>query len=570
VSTLEISCALRLENPTLDQVGGVVERLLGFLRDQGVYDRKFAEEFQLAATEAINNAVEHGCAGAADPVIEVSLSLADSGVRLKVADPSDFAGWSGQAALPDDPLAERGRGRYLMQEMTDGIAHIRRATGHLLILNKRFAQPFWAYEPGRQEKVLEAMTEEAAASYEMIGALIGLGELLAATGDMEDFLEPALTRVCQIMGAEAACVRLLRAGRLVLIGRSGRAAGALVASLDPDGPSVEATAFRSGAEVAQLESAKPPPDDPLHGRLNGFFVTPILFKNERRGVLVLGAPRGAQFFTAAQLKIGRVVADYLGLVSAMHDLQEQRDREQRATSQLEIAAEIQMSLMPRQFALSPRFDIHGACLPAQMAGGDYLDVLAGPDGSLFAIVADVMGKGLPAALFANMLRTSIHARSDEWSDPAEILRQVNRILGPDLARLDMFLTAACLWIAPDGGTVREANAGHPPPLRLGRAAATDPGPSGFPIGILPDSTYTNHHSTLAPGEAVFLFTDGISEAADPDGRYFDLEELPRLYRAMTPPSAAGFVRAVLHRLEEFSEHAPPHDDRTALILIRKP
>ncbi len=566
--SLEISCSLRVDRPDLDQVGDMVESLLGFLRDQGIYDQKFTQEFRLAATEAINNAIEHGCRDAADPFVEVSLGLRDSGIRLKVADPSDFPGWTGDAELPDDPLSEGGRGRFLMQAMTDRMEHFRRTTGHLLVLHKSFAQPFWSYQPGRQEKVLECMTEEVAASFEMINALIGLGELLAGAGEMTAFLKLALERVCEVTGAGTAFVRLYHRGYLVLIDHAGTTRHPLPRSLDAGAGGVEAEVYRTGEEVTILAGSVLAPGDPLSDCLEEAFVAPIFFKNRRLGVLVLGRPEAGPFFTAGQLKVARVVGEYLGIVRTMNELQQQRESEQRALNQLEIAAEIQLSLMPQNFRISRHFDIFGACRPAQKAGGDYFDLIALPGGALFAVIADVMGKGLSAALFANMLRTSIRAQIEHGAEPGELLARVNRILAPDLTRLDMFITAACVWISADGRELREASAGHPPGLIFGGTVPRALAAGGIPIGVLPETTYETRSCALGGGEGVLLYTDGIPETTDGTGRFFEVEGISAVLEKAGGRSAGEIVETVLGQAEDFSRHAEPSDDRTLLVLVR--
>ncbi len=135
----------------------------------------------------------------------------------------------------------------------------------------------------------------------------------------------------------------------------------------------------------------------------------------------------------------------------MSELQQRRDSEQRALRELEIAAEIQTALLPQDFRLNEHLDTFGTCQPALKAGGDYFDLISLPNGAAFVVIADVMGKGVSAALLANMLRTNIRAQLDLAEDPGRLLTVVNRVMAPDLVKLDMFITAACAWISPDGG-----------------------------------------------------------------------------------------------------------------------
>lgn len=566
---LEVSCSVRLENPVLDDVSGTIDALISFLVDQGVYGRKFIEEFRLAATEATNNAVEHGCAGRPEPFVELNLSLHSDGIRLKVADPSDFTGWTGPASLPEDPFAEGGRGRYLMEKMTDRIEHLRRSTGHVLILHKAFEHPFWSYQPGQQEQILEAMTEEVSASYEMINALIGLGELLAAGGDMPVFLGVALERLCELTGADAVVTRFHADGELRVVDTHGEIPQALGTPIDEGSGAVESLVFRNGNEQTVTENQLLAPGDPLSGFQGSAFVGLIMFRNTRLGTLVLLKRSGSSFFSAAQLKIARVVGEYLGIVATLSELQSRREVEQRALSQLEIAADIQLSLMPQDFDVSPHLDIFGTCIPAQRSGGDYFDLIRLHDGSTLVIVADVMGKGLSAALFANMIRTSVRSQLECANEPGVLLSKINSIIGPDLLRHDMFVTVICAWISADATSIRQSSAGHPPALLMRAGKEIPFEASGVPIGVLEETSYESQTKSFETGDSLVMFTDGIIEAADADDELFGMTRLLAHLRSENADSAGAKVASILQNVDAFTGEAPVSDDRTLLLVTRK-
>jgi len=441
---------------------------------------------------------------------------------------------------------------------------------HVLSMRKAFNGPAWEYEPGQQEKVLGAMTEELGSSYEMINALIGLGELLASADEMYAFLRLALSRLCELTGAEAAYARMLVGPDLALSGQAGSLSPALPDALGLQSPGIETQVFASGEEVTVTNSQLLDLKDPLCGRVQAAFVAPIFFKNNRRGVLVLAQKSITTFFTAAQLKVTRVVAEYLGIIAAMNDLQQRRESEQRALRELEIAAEIQLSLMPQRFDGICGIDIFGSCKPALKAGGDYFDIVSLPDGSVFIVVADVMGKGISAALLANMLRTHIRAKLDDATDPGLLITSVNHSMAPDLVKLDMFITAACAWISPDRSTIREVNAGHPNGLIYHNGTPRSALKSqGLPIGVLPDSRYDTHSCPFEPGDCLILFTDGIPEADNENGTFFEVDGIRSTIAKSPADSARTLVTTVLDAVDRFSSHAPPGDDRTMLAVIRK-
>lgn len=568
--TTDLVLELDATDPGLADASEIVLRVCGFLRDHGVGDESFHDQFQLAAAEALNNAIEHGCAGVVDSSVHVVCRLNGERVELEVSDPSDFGGWTGEAELPDDPLAEGGRGRFLMKQMTDRVEHRREGGRHILLLEKRLPVGSLPYEAGGLDVMLGAMTEELGSSYEMINALIGLGELLAGADEMSSFLQLALERLRELTLADTVYVRMLQGEALIPSGRVGDGAPGLAPSVGIAADGLEARVFETGEEVAITNGRALPASDPLSGLADAIFVAPVFFKMRRRGVLVLLRQGDEHFFTAAQLKVTRVVAEYLGIVWAMNELQQRRESEQRALRELEIAAEIQLSLMPARFAVDPGLDIHGACRPALKAGGDYFDVIPLPGGGLLVAIADVMGKGISAALLANMLRTNIRAKIELAAEPGRLVAEINRILAPDLAKLDMFITFACAWIAPDRSFVRTSNAGHPAALvfRAAGGEAIELPAQGLPVGVLPDSVYEESDTPLHPGDTLVFFTDGIPEAMAPDSSFFDISGLVGCVRSRPVDSAEELVARLLAAVDTFSGHAPPADDRTLVVLRR--
>ncbi|MCS7009224.1 MAG: ATP-binding protein, partial [Chthoniobacterales bacterium] len=383
-----------MEEPTLKDVSRVVVKLTGFLRDHGVLEQKFLNDFELAAAEAINNAVEHGCAGSLEPYFEVRLCLAPEFVELEVEDPSQFSGGDKTPGLPEDPLAEGGRGFFLLSKTADEVEHRLEKGKHVLVVRKKFLpRGGWNYEPGKSEQTLQDMTEELLASYEMINTLIALGELLATAPNMTSFIHGALSRLCETTRADVAYVRYHQAGILNLLYTWGETYGVPPKGIHLKSHYAEAEVFNCGNEMTLPRCRDLEEDDPLHHLLDSAFLTPVIFKEVLRGILVLGRVKPQPYFNAGQLKIARTVAEYLGIFTTLTELQEHRAIEERASRDLEIAAQIQSSMLPREFSGIEGLDVYGMCSPALQAGGDYFDVICLRDGGLFCLIADVMGKG---------------------------------------------------------------------------------------------------------------------------------------------------------------------------------
>jgi serine phosphatase RsbU (regulator of sigma subunit) len=330
--------------------------------------------------------------------------------------------------------------------------------------------------------------------------------------------------------------------------------------------------FLTGNEITLPAGFSLPPGDALVGVFYSGFVTPVLFKDARRGILLIGKTTPGSFFDAGKLKIARMVAEYLGIVLMMSELQKRRSSEDRALRDLEIASQIQLSLMPGEFSAFQGLDIAGTCRPAMQAGGDYFDVLALPDGSALCVIADVMGKGLPAALLATMLRTNLRAVvATGEADPGKILHMINNLMCPDLIKLEMFITMGCVWISPQRDCLRHACAGHLLPLLQKADDANDirevPG-GGMPIGIFADGRYVPESAQLKPGDRVLLYTDGLIEASDPANSLFEVSRVRDSLACTFARGSQASLNALLGAVEEFTTGAAPSDDRTALLISR--
>ena len=569
---VEVAFSIEVDDPMLADVTDIVTRIAGFLRDHALTDPGFLGEFELAAAEALNNAVEHGNAAGRRRFVKAHVRLRPGVAELRVSDPSDYAGWKSPPELPADPLAEGGRGGFLMTQLTDEVVHERTGEGHTVILRKKFPAAGSGYEPGQAEGVLAEMTDELVSSYEMISSLLGLAEWLATAPDTDTFTAGALERLCAVTGADFAYARFEDGGQLKVLGAWGRPLQDPEASVAADGRGVEAAVFRGEGERTLTLGMVLPPDDPLAGLMDQGFVSPILFKDERRGVLVMGRTRTAEFFDAGQLKVARMLSEYLGIVVMMAELQRRRLAEERDLHDLEIAAGIQLSLMPRDFSAIERLDFHGVCRPARRAGGDYFEVLTLPDGAVICAVADVMGKGLPAALLATMLRTGLRGLvAAGETDPGTILARINSLMREDLTHLGMFITMACVWISPERDKIRHASAGHPEPRLAdldGRCRTLDTAAGGLPIGILADGSYASGESSFAKGERLLVYTDGLVEAAGPDGTLFGPERLDECLHATNRLGCRESLERMLAAIDTFSGHSEPSDDRTAVLVSR--
>jgi serine phosphatase RsbU (regulator of sigma subunit) len=205
-------------------------------------------------------------------------------------------------------------------------------------------------------------------------------------------------------------------------------------------------------------------------------------------------------------------------------------------------------------------------------GGDFYDILREQEDGLLLVMADVMGKSLPAALFATVLRTLVHARPDLVREPGEFLVWLNRNLFAELGRFDMFITAQLAFADCGARELRVAGAGHPPLLVADRAGAVQAIEStGPPLGVRLEGGFVETRLRLPPGARVLLYTDGLNEARDAGGGQFGLDALSAwLAEAARRGDSAERCReglqAVLRRHEA---GRAPADDQTLLLLCEE-
>ena len=337
--------------------------------------------------------------------------------------------------------------------------------------------------------------------------------------------------------------------------------------------SVETCAARTRQDV--WFSPEEPLDkrDPLRaampvgtGVCHAFFVADQLV-----GTAVLGRLAANKPFTAAQVNLLHTFVDFLAIQLVNARLLEERTSTRVTRRELEIAADIQRSLLPAQLPACTPFTLAASCTSALQVGGDFFDAIAAPDGAALLVIADVMGKGVPAALFAAVLRTTIRSMPQLFSQPGELLGAANKILFPDLSRVDMFVTASVVYVNPRDGKIISASAGHCPLLLAGGGAAhiSEPQGSGLPLGIEWKVFYPQTVHTLAPGAAALLFTDGLSETRNPAGEMLgDKKLLALLGEALHQSANAERAKMLLlERLAAYRGAAPLADDET-FILIR--
>jgi phosphoserine phosphatase RsbU/P len=235
--------------------------------------------------------------------------------------------------------------------------------------------------------------------------------------------------------------------------------------------------------------------------------------------------------------------------------------------ELEVAREIQVSLLPDRLPDLPGFEIHGGTAPSQGVSGDFYEMVR-RDGECVFVIADVSGKGISASLLTASLEALLAGQLEVGGGPAAICRQVSQRLYLRTPPAK-YATAVLASLDPVTGRLLYCNAGHNPPLVFRAAGGCERlDGCGPPLGLFPDSTYEEREVTLAPGELLVLYTDGITEAEDADAREFGIERLIEVFAGQDGKPYSQLIDSLRYVLGQFVGDVPFADDRT-LVLLRR-
>jgi serine phosphatase RsbU (regulator of sigma subunit)/anti-sigma regulatory factor (Ser/Thr protein kinase) len=539
--------------------------------------------WELMLAEAGNNAVRYAPAGQRHRTVRFEFSVGEEWVEARVVDHTAGFDLPETVELPP-PDSENGRGLYLIKALSDESVYFRGRGENHLVLKKRRLTPGTGPAAGTEmlrrkfaeaETTLDLMTEELASAYESLATIFRFSAELADQPKPEEFARKWLGEVGKIAAADWFVLRLTDEGRALKLVACSPELG-FPATLLPEPPgqtggSVEMRAANFRMDV-WFDATHPVADnDPLFKLAwqGGGFSHPIVINERMLGVLTMGRYRADEVFQAGQVSIIQTFADFLGIQIRNTQFQQQQLQIRLTARELEIAAEIQRSLLPKQLPEIPGFKLVGHYLSAHQVGGDFYDAFVTQQGGWLLAIADVMGKGVPAAMFAAIFRSQLRAGAERAATPGALLTWLNRSLHDDLDQVEMFITAQLVYLNSDRRSFQMASAGHPPLLLAagdGRVQAVED--SGLPLGIMPDTIYTERTVALPPGANLLLFTDGLTEARGREGKLLWIGPLEKcLAQAAKSGSPVEATKSALIALvAAHQEGVSPGDDQTFLLL----
>ena len=246
-----------------------------------------------------------------------------------------------------------------------------------------------------------------------------------------------------------------------------------------------------------------------------------------------------------------------------------RDKLVALQNELDVARKMQQSILPTTFPKKDAYEVFGNMEAAREVGGDFFDLITLADDRIGLAIADVSGKGVPAALFMMSSRTLLKGAAIGTPQPSDVLGELNTLLEEDNESM-MFVTLFYAAYNPADGSLTYANGGHNPPLIVHADGTSKelPTTGGIALGVMSGIQFEQHTITVEPTDTVVFYTDGVSEAMNAAGEEFGMQRLADVFSATPPGSAEDTNRAVFEAVHAFAADTPQSDDITCVTLRR--
>jgi len=574
--------------PDLGSARSAAATVRSFLAEQGVSSEElFACE--LCVAEACNNAVEYATGpGKKHHAFVDAVCNADE-LELRVSDHTAGFDWPRRSGKP--PVhSERGRGLFIIRSFMDEVHYLRGAKENVLVMRKKRRGPRVIQATSGAALTLEdaqrhladckrsvsAMARELCFRSETLSAVFRCCAELGRAGSSEGFESRLLADMLHLISADWYVLRLVSPDGVQLAVAAASdpdlEADALPLALNGQTPTSLEARVAVGRTSMRFEAADCPESEPLLavGRNANGVIYPLYFSDTLVGTVAVGRRAGDFVFGDLHEEVGRTFAEFLAIQTAGQRKREEDLRTKLFARDLDIARVIQRSLLPVTLPQMSGVGFAGGWHCAGEVGGDFYDAIALSEDKSLMIVADVMGKGVPAALFATNLRGLLRGLSARFDDPAQFLRRLNRMLYEELSAVSMFITAQIAVVDVRLRTITAAGAGHCPLLYVSEdgESVASLATQGMPLGVLPDFEYRSVTATLGRPGTLLMHTDGLTDMRNVQGESFGQQRLARWLEANhgRGRSATALRGRLGAELSRFRGDAAMVDDQTFLLL----
>lgn len=401
---------------------------------------------------------------------------------------------------------------------------------------------------------------------QQLGLLAEMTQSFASSLDIDEALQNALSQFRKYLHAEGAAIFLLENGGRDLVCRG------CVGPVDVTGLKLTPSQGIVGRAISQqrcqmVRDVSMDPDFYHQSDRRSDFVTrsilcaPLMVRGECLGALeLLNKQSGDGLFADSDRHLTTALASAAALAIHNSRMAQSLVDQQRLEKELELAREIQLSLLPP--AASDSFPVQAVNLPAQTVSGDFYDFFQLADGRIYFNLADVSGKGMNAALLMAKASSLLHYLARTETDPGQLLRLANDALC-ETSTHGMFVTIVSGFINPHNDSVTFANAGHLPPLcHSMHGHFQDYVADAPPLGVLPDGEFPSQTLALAGG-SLYLYTDGVTESRDMLGNQLEVEGFKEIIRSHADKS---LPQRLINIINDIMRDQTPHDDTTLMLI----
>jgi sigma-B regulation protein RsbU (phosphoserine phosphatase) len=417
---------------------------------------------------------------------------------------------------------------------------------------------------GKLSRLVKDAEFELKARLLELESLYDLGLSLGGQLDLASLADEVLFRSISLTDA--------RKGALVLFGEDGRA----LLSRSVGGELLPASLAASWnipeGEALLNNQARTVPTAGCMPDCEKCLAVTIAVPGRRLGILAVADKEsrdgGVLDFTSGDARLLALFAAQAAGAIETARLHREAIEKERIERELELAAAIQREILPHTLPSVAGVELAAANIPARHIGGDYYDFFPLSRGRLGFLVADVSGKGVPAALLVSTVHAAVHLQIDESPTLEDLIGRIDRHL-QRYAATRKFLTVFFGLVEPDSGTLRYVSAGHNPALLVRTSGAAERLEStGVPIGMLPNSRWQERAVTMEPGDLLCVYTDGVTEALDTREEEYGLDRLKELVIGDHAEPVGALCDKVLASVTDFARGMPQYDDQTLLLLRR--
>jgi serine phosphatase RsbU (regulator of sigma subunit) len=422
-----------------------------------------------------------------------------------------------------------------------------------------------------RETLISQPQPAAATERDLLGIVSQVGIALLPRTSLEDTLQLTIDLVFQAIPAERGFLFLKEGDELICKIARGAEAGAAASQIQIS-RSITNRVLSEGSSILTSDAMHDPRFQAQHSvvlsQIRSVMAVPLASGEETFGLIYVDNPFHNRF-QEEDLKVLTTIASVASIKIEHERLLEERLEKRRMEEELKVASEIQMRLQPVSPPRIEGWEMTGVSFPCREIGGDYYDFIQRKrDNRLVIAVGDVSGKGTGAALLMSSLHAAVRAQSQARASITEVMSEINQYIYEN-SPSNKFLTLFYGALDPSTGLLCYSNAGHSTPMLVRRAGETvslDKG--GLPIGMMPGMSYQEDSVTFEPGDALVIYSDGITESVNDRDEEFGETRLVEVIKNNLNRSASGIRDRIDEALSRFVGTAAPVDDMTLMIIKR--